>query len=1386
VTLLTWLRHHPVPRAAKYFVASVAAVLAAAFVASLTIDLGPMARSAAERGASDYLERPTHIGSLGIRLLSGRFVVENMTIDGLHPGDRPFFTAKRIDVGLDWLPAFRLRPEFLISTVTMTDWQMLVEKWESGHNFPKFVHDDPQPEGPRRFTSTLKYLHAYRGQFAFEDHEAPWSIVCPNLDINIGNVPNYHGRASFSGGLVRIQDFVPMWTNMTKADFVIDGPHIRLSEIDVDTDGAKTVARGEVDFSNWPNQFYNVQSRVNFPRMRQLFFKDETWDLTGDGDFTGVFRLTKGKSHDLSGRFTSDLAGVNAYRFPSLYGSLHWTEEAFDVWSAGSKFSGGDAKFTYGIKPLHRKDTRPTHHFDATLTNLDLQQFTDFQQMPGLRFAGAASLHNVLEWPAGHFAQHRGDGHLVVTPQPGQMPRGPMTASLAAARAADPDHSHHEWGPFAPMPLPAHLPVSGELTYRYTPDDVAIDAGRFATERTYVTFDGTTAWGDRSRLPFHVTSSDWQESDQVLVGIIQDFGASAHVVSFGGRGEFDGVMTGAFKRPRIEGTFSGEDLRGFDTLWGAGSGRLVVENSYLTVTNGFVKRGDAEIRADGLFSLGYPRDDGGEEMNARIRVARYDVDGLRHAFGIDDYPVSGLLSGDFHLTGEYERPVGFGGMTIDDGVAYGEPFEKAMATLRFDGIGARLDTVSIAKSGGTISGAAFVGWDSTYSFDGRGRHLPVEKLALFASPKMALTGIAEFEAGGNGTFDVPRFDVTFRVNDLFYAEEGIGQVTGKLARRGKDLNGEVQVQSPRLTITGGGRIALSPQSQADLTFRFYDSSLDPYVRLFVPTLSPFTTAVASGVLRVSGDLANLDRLVVDSTVDALDLRLFDYAVKNAGPTHLKLDRQQVTLDELQLVGEDTRLRLSGRVSLADERIALLAAGEANLGVLQGFFRNVRGSGRATVTAAITGPLRQPQLAGSATIVDGRIRHFSLPNALDAVNGTIQFDPGGIRLDGVSATLGRGRVQFGGRVAMDGYQIGDVDVTVRGEGMQLRWPEGIRSVVDADLSVQGNFRSPTLGGTVNVKSAVWNRRIDTPGNIFDFASRSDAAGGGAGGPRGAVNMDAPASPLRFDIQILVPSTLRVENNLVRMTANADLTLRGTYDRPVLLGRADLERGEATFEGRRYRLTRGSIDFTNPGKIEPFFDIEAETNVRVAGIGASGSTSGQTYRVTVTASGTSDRMRSTFTSDPTLPAADVLALLFSDVRRSPDVELRTLQNPNQTETDILTARATQALAAPLSTEVGKVVEQTFGVDTFALTPSLVDPYGSIGSGQQASRLNPTARLTIGKRISDRVFVTFSRSIGTTINDQILILEIEQSDTSSWIISRNEDSQTYAIELRKRYVF
>ena len=159
------LRGHPVLRFTTICLMVVVALLGASIVAMVTVDLGPVARAKAEDAGSKYIERPMHIGALKIRILTGKFIVENLTIDGLHPGDRPFFTAKQVAVSLDWIPAFSLKPDITISAVEMTDWQMLVEKWENQHNFPRFNHDDGKPPGPKRLTTTLKYLRASRGQF---------------------------------------------------------------------------------------------------------------------------------------------------------------------------------------------------------------------------------------------------------------------------------------------------------------------------------------------------------------------------------------------------------------------------------------------------------------------------------------------------------------------------------------------------------------------------------------------------------------------------------------------------------------------------------------------------------------------------------------------------------------------------------------------------------------------------------------------------------------------------------------------------------------------------------------------------------------------------------------------------------------------------------------------------------------------------------------------------------------------------------------------------------------------------------------------------------------------------------------------------------------------
>ena len=212
----------------------------------------------------------------------------------------------------------------------------------------------------------------------------------------------------------------------------------------------------------------------------------------------------------------------------------------------------------------------------------------------------------------------------------------------------------------------------------------------------------------------------------------------------------------------------------------------------------------------------------------------------------------------------------------------------------------------------------------------------------------------------------------------------------------------------------------------DLSLRFQDTSLDPYVRFFEPRLSPFTIAVASGTVRVSGEVTDLDRLAVETRVEQLDAKLFDYALRNDGPIEVSVKQNVIQIGRLKVAGEGTQLQLGGAIRLRDATIGVEATGEANLGILQGFFRNVRSRGTAALLGEIKGPLTKPQFSGSARIVDGRIRHLSAPHGFEAINGIISFDAGGIRLEDMAARVGGGDVTLGGRIALNGFAPGAIE------------------------------------------------------------------------------------------------------------------------------------------------------------------------------------------------------------------------------------------------------------------------------------------------------------------------------------------------------------------------
>jgi hypothetical protein len=250
---------HPAIRLTGRFVRGVvvvcAIVLAVAIVTTLTIDLGPVAKSYAERYGSQNIDRQMHIGRISFRLFTGRFLIEDLEIEGITAESRPSLRASRIEVTMPWKTLLDRR--VVLQSIEMTDWRMYLEVLADGrHSLPRFTRGGSERQSG--WTTTLQWVRAHRGEFAYEDHGTPWSVVTRNLDVEVGKPgPLYRGRASFSQGTVALQQFEPFSAEMASS-FKIDDGRVVFDRMDLTTDGARTRLTGDVNLRYVPEMIADL------------------------------------------------------------------------------------------------------------------------------------------------------------------------------------------------------------------------------------------------------------------------------------------------------------------------------------------------------------------------------------------------------------------------------------------------------------------------------------------------------------------------------------------------------------------------------------------------------------------------------------------------------------------------------------------------------------------------------------------------------------------------------------------------------------------------------------------------------------------------------------------------------------------------------------------------------------------------------------------------------------------------------------------------------------------------------------------------------------------------------------------------------------------------
>ena len=345
-------------------------------------------------------------------------------------------------------------------------------------------------------------MRARNGETTYRDYGTPWSVVTRNLDVSARahRQPLRRPRARSGAARSAIQSYVPFDVDMA-SHFTIDDGRLLFDRIDLRTEGTTTRLLGDASLSHWPEQMYRMQSTVDFPWMRKIFFANESFELSGKGEFLGTFHLFRDRAPDgrsrigreLKGTFTSPVAGLNTLRFGDLKGAVKWVPESVQVSDTTMSFYGGAMQLGYTMGPFGLAG-RAAHLLAAGRLRGrgPDRRSPNYLETQGLRLAGRASGRTVLDWPRGRFADRVGEGQLRVTAPGGvavmtarAVARGRRggPAAAGAGRAVQQPHAaragagrrrdqlHHRAGvaePRVPATSPRPTPTSRSKAARPT------------------------------------------------------------------------------------------------------------------------------------------------------------------------------------------------------------------------------------------------------------------------------------------------------------------------------------------------------------------------------------------------------------------------------------------------------------------------------------------------------------------------------------------------------------------------------------------------------------------------------------------------------------------------------------------------------------------------------------------------------------------------------------------------------------------------------------------------------------------------------------------------------------------------------------------------------
>lgn len=1284
-----------------------------------------------EKNLKEFCGRAVSISKVDFKFPSMTIALNGLKIEGLPSEKRPFFEARRIESQLNIFGI--LNREINLKYLELTDPRLSLKIDNSGRfNIPQFKTGTDNGDKPF-FEIVADRMNMTGGLLYYNNQVVKSSGKISDFRSLFKYDPkndSYAGEVHFNKANISVAGFSNIKLSLNSKfvllpdRLIFPDVHLKFSGMDMHSSGVL------YDFSNLK---YNIDYKGTYDLTLLSDLFDIPLDLHGKVMATGIFKSS-------SGGFAADgnLSAVDVkYKkiiADNLRADFLITSDKIDLSGVSADLFGGKIKGGFLIE---RKGSTQSYSLKMEGKELDTKMLNKALDIEGLRIRSKGSFDCDLQWVDEDVSSLSGRFDILLAKD---LNLERKYLDFISSLNNDCGFRPYEGDPS----LDIELPVSGDI-------HILAKNGIWESQTSTVNFPLTrfVFFGKGQQLQkveqeIKIESHEIKEFDLFilrLVRILRGWNTEARLlprfelpppfVGLKGAAQFRGKFVYEADKPfAIYGNGFGKRLSIHNAYWDEGGGYIDFRNNQLVFTKGWSRKENSSSRFNGEIHLfeDTPKDIPFLKIESHLTDFQFaDVEDLFF------YPrhLTGFASGDFSLEISYDGKVnGIVNGGIKEGTLYKDGFERGNVNLEFDNKWLHFKNLSISKGKQTIGGDLDLNLkDGSYKLKGFIRELKLQEVKSLYLDRSPIAGELDLDIVSQGYLYNPDVDIVGTIKKMTFLRKPLGDLEFNIFNEEDKIKFEAVFPDDVTTVN------FSMKLNNDYSFEAEGAASD--VNLF--KLFPYTDGLIDRVLggqisgnaKIKGSWLHIGDVFVTGIIDNLVLTINKYSAELKTPLKFKINDFIVSIDPVVLTDGSSILNVSGIVGLSRRFASDLKLDYTlQLSELVPMFLNLNLKGTAIGTGYLRGFILEPYWGGKADIKDGFLQYLNMPAPVEEVEGVVKFTQNTVTMENMTGRMGGGNVTGDGQLTFRNSRPDRLLYRFSGEKIRIEYPVGAEMVFGGALNLAGEWENKELSGDINIERLRYARRFDPEEFLTTFAKKGSS---GIGSERNSF-----FKTMRANIDVTGYDNIAVDNNFAQVSLKADFKLTGNILKPNILGRIETQDGQVYYRDRTFEIISASFENFDPDRLNPVIDLKSKTKVK-------------NYTIYLNIHGTKEKMYPSLSSEPSLPTIDIINLLA--------LGKETTSYYDRSEESLVGVGLSSLLLGPVFGGIEESAEQLFGFDRFRIDPFLV-----------GSQSNPTARLTIGKRITKDLTLVYSTNI-TQSREDVLILEYRLSNNIILIASRDE---------------